>query len=109
MTEFQNFFAAEGIAIVIFDKCNLGSGEPPFFDGRKNLDDLNTRLDGVIYLIFEEQARHFNVVTNLFAAAGTIFFALIVIRVFTVSRNISVNELADVVSLHLRVGVTAQK
>ena len=31
LTVFQDFFAAEGIAIVIFEKSNLGSGEPPFF------------------------------------------------------------------------------
>ena len=29
---FQDYFAAEGIAIVILVKCNMGSGEPLFFD-----------------------------------------------------------------------------
>ena len=53
-TVFQDFFAAEGIAIVIFENSNLGSGEPPFFDGRNSLHDINAPLQGVIYLIFEE-------------------------------------------------------
>ena len=105
----SRFFAAEGIAIVIFEKSNLGSGEPPFFGGRNSLHDINAALHGVIYLIFEEQARHFNVITNLFAAAGSIFFALIVTRVFIVSSNISVNELVNVALSHPRVGVTVQK
>ena len=47
---FQDFFTAEGIAIVIFEKSNLDSGEPPFFDGR-GLHDINASLHGVIYLI----------------------------------------------------------
>ena len=54
LTVFQDFFAAEGIVIVIFEKSNLGSGEPPFFDGRNSLHDINTLLHGVIYLIFEK-------------------------------------------------------
>ena len=77
LTVFQDFFAAEGeifIVIVIFEKSNLGSDEPPFFDGRNSLHDINAPLHGVIYLIFEEQARNFNVITNLFAAAGSNFF-----------------------------------
>ena len=75
LTVFQDFFCCGGgIAIVIFEKSNLGSGEPPFFDGRNSLHDINAPLHGVIYLIFEEQARHFNVITNLFAAPGSNFF-----------------------------------
>ena len=74
LTVFQDFFAAEGIDIVIFEKSNLGSSEPPLFDGRNSLHDINAPLHGVIYLIFEEQARQFNVITNLFVAAGTNFF-----------------------------------
>ena len=52
----SRFFCCEGIAIVIFEKSNLGSGEPPFFDGRNSLHEINAPLHGVIYLIFEEQA-----------------------------------------------------
>ena len=66
---FQNFFVPEGIAIVVYEIQNLGNEEAPVFDGRNTIEELNTPLHGVIYLIFEERNRHFNVITNLFAVS----------------------------------------
>ena len=60
LTNFQNFFLARGIALVVFEKQYFGSGEPPLFDGRNTLHELNIALSGII--------------TNLFGAAGMCFF-----------------------------------
>ena len=70
----QNFFVAAGIAIVVYEIQHLGNGEAPIFDGRKTIEELNTRFYSVIYLIFEERNRHFSVNINLFAVAGVRFF-----------------------------------
>ena len=80
LTSFQNFVLARGIALVVFEKQNFGSGEPPLFDGRNTLHEFNIALSGIIYLMFDERGRHFNLITNLFGAAGCVFSVLIVIR-----------------------------
>ena len=67
-------FVAAGVAIVVYEIQNLGNVEAPLFDGRNTIEELNTPLDGVIYLTFEERNRHFNVITNLFAVAGARLF-----------------------------------
>ena len=36
LASIQNFFLARGIALVVFEKQNFGSGEPPLFDGSMN-------------------------------------------------------------------------
>ena len=69
VASFQNFFL-----VVVFEKKNFGSGEPPLFDGRNTLHELNIALSGIIYLMFDERGRHFNFITNLFGAAGMYFF-----------------------------------
>ena len=74
LASFQNFFPARGIALVVFEKQNFGSGEPPLFDGRNTLHELNIALRDIIYLMFDERGRHFNLITNLFGAAGMCFF-----------------------------------
>ena len=56
LTSFQNFFLARGIALVVFEKQNFGSDEPPLFDGRNTLHKLNIALSGIIYLMFDERA-----------------------------------------------------
>ena len=66
--------------MVVFEKQTFGSGESALFDGRSTLAELNIHLSGIIYLMYEERAQHFNLITNLFAAAGTKIFFLIVIR-----------------------------
>ena len=68
------FFFARGIALVDFEKQNFGSSEPPLFDGRNTLHELNIALSGIIYFMFDERGRHFNLITNLFGAAGMCFF-----------------------------------
>ena len=68
------FCRVGGIAIVVYEIQYLGNGEAPLFDGRNTIEELNTPLHGVIYLIFEEQNRHFNVITNLFAVTAARFF-----------------------------------
>ena len=74
LISFQNFFLASRIALVVFEKRTFGSGEPALFDGRSTLSELNIQLSGTIYLMFDERAQHFNLITNLFAAAGSHFF-----------------------------------
>ena len=106
---FQNFFVAVGIAIVVYEIQNLGNGVAPHFDGRKTIERLNTPLYGVIYLIFEKRNRHFNVITNLFAVAGHVFFVLIVIKVVIASINTHARALVNVVLSRRRVGVTMWK
>ena len=40
LTSFQNFFHARGIALIVSEKQNFGSDEPPLFSGRKTLHEF---------------------------------------------------------------------
>ena len=71
---FQNFFLARGIMLVVFEKQNFGSGEPPLFGGRNTLHELNIALRGITYLMFDERGRHFNLITNFVRCGGDVFF-----------------------------------
>ena len=61
---FQNSYVPAGIATVVYEIQNLRNGEAPLFDDRNTIEELNTPLHDVIYFIFEERNRYFNVITN---------------------------------------------
>lgn len=79
MEQFQSQYARLGIAIVVYDKSTLGSGEPPFFDGRAQLaresvEGENFVTRGIINLLFDPEERHYDVILNLTGASGSRYF-----------------------------------
>ena len=72
ITRFQTYYRRLNIAIVVYDKETLGSGEPPFFDGRTEL--RATTYANVINLLYDAVALHFDTVLNLTGAAKSKFF-----------------------------------
>lgn len=66
--KFQSYYDNLGIAILVFDSESFGNGDTILYDGRKEF------LENKIYILYNEEARHYDVILNLSAAVSSRFF-----------------------------------
>lgn len=71
---FQNYYAPQGIAIVVYDQTTFGSGEPPLFNGRPIVEEAVGSVQGIINICHEPREKHFHTILNLIGASKTRFF-----------------------------------
>lgn len=71
LKKFQVYYARKNIAIVVFDRHGFGAGEEPFFDGRSK---ITTSINGIIYLCYDPDLKHYDTILNLTGAAASVFF-----------------------------------
>ena len=70
---FQNLYLQSNIAIVVYEKPTFGNGDPPFSDGRAQVETQG-ELKGVINLCYDPRAKHFDTILNVIGLARTKFF-----------------------------------
>ena len=88
ISELQN-----NIVIVVYEKPTFGNGDPPFFDGRAQIETRGELKGVIINLCYDPRAKHFDTILNVIGLARTKFFAVIAINAFTSLININVQNL----------------
>lgn len=68
LQRFQDYYARQNIGLVAFEIDRLGNGDPPFFDGRNQIDHLTA----TIFLLHSDT--HYDLILNIFGAAKAKFF-----------------------------------
>lgn len=71
--KFQEYYAKKNIAIVIFDKNCIGTGDPPFFDGREY---VKHKINDVLYICYSSNIKHYDVITNLVGVIDCNYFCI---------------------------------
>jgi len=68
---FQRYFAADNIAIVVYNFNTFGRGEKPLYDGTEILASPECESSRRLNILYYEDSHHYNPILNLKAAAGT--------------------------------------
>ena len=68
LVKFQKYFDKFGIAIVLFDALDFGTGKEILFDGRKEY------THDVFYILYDDEKNHYDLIVNLTAAVSSKFF-----------------------------------
>ena len=66
--KFQTYYDTRGIAIVVFDSEKFGTGDNILYDGRKPF------LQDKIYIFYNNDTRHYDLILNLAGAVSSRFF-----------------------------------
>lgn len=69
--KFQEFFAPQQLAIIIFNFQTFGRGGAPLYDGTVFVQNLGIDIIYTLRRIFFEMARHYRPILNMTAAAGS--------------------------------------
>ena len=68
---FQRHLAGENIAIMVYSDETFGRGGKPLYDGCEKLASLQREIKSRLNILYYAGSRHYNVIVNLRAAAGT--------------------------------------
>ena len=76
---FQRHLKGQKYAIMVYESCNIGTGEPPLFNGVEfyKTDEVNPSFADdlkIIKLLYIESINHFEVITNLTALAALSYY-----------------------------------
>ncbi|XP_067216278.1 uncharacterized protein [Linepithema humile] len=68
---FQQYLAAENVAIIVYNSDTFGRGGKPLFDGTAVLASLHREPISRLNILFVAESRHYSVILNLRAAVGS--------------------------------------
>lgn len=84
---FQLHFARKGVAIVIYNFTEFGTGQPPMFDGTELVLRTRGNVRFTLRVMFSEAHRHFRPILNCTGAAGSRNFCIPCNQSYTTDRN----------------------
>ena len=69
--KFQEYYARNNIAIVVYFFKTFGRGDTPFFDGTKYVLNVTNKVEYILRVMYYEDSHHYQPILNLVAAAGS--------------------------------------
>lgn len=69
--QFQEHFALEGFAIIVYEFLTFGRRAPPLFDGRERVIAVAGRVKYTLHILYYERSCHYQPITNLAGALGS--------------------------------------
>ena len=85
--EFQLYFARKGVAIVVYNFRELGTGARPLYDGTDLTIQMFGNVKYTLRILFYENRRHYRPILNINAAAGSRNFCIPCNISYTTERN----------------------